>query len=34
MEKNDSFKELISRTDFEHIDDLSQLKETLEAKIN
>ena len=34
LEKENSFKELISRRDFEHIDNLSQLKETLEAKIN
>ena len=33
LEKDDSFEELISRTDFEHIDNLSELKETLEAKI-
>ena len=34
LEKDDSFEELISRTDFEYIDNLSQLKETLEDKIN
>ena len=34
LEKENSFKELISRRDFEHIDNLSQLKETLKAKIN
>ena len=30
LEKNDSFKELISRKDFEEIDNLSELKRTLE----
>ena len=30
LEKNDSFKELISRKDFEQIDNLSELKRTLE----
>ncbi len=34
LEKNDSFEVLISRNDFEQIDNLSQLKQTLEAKIN
>jgi hypothetical protein len=34
LEKNDSFEELISRQDFEQIDNLSQLKQSLEAKIN
>jgi len=34
LEKDDSFEELISRTDFEYIDNLSQLKKTLQAKIN
>ena len=34
LEKNNFFKELISRKDFEHIDNLSQLRETLQAKIN
>ncbi len=34
LEKNDSFKELISRQDFEQIDNLYQLKQSLEAKIN
>ena len=30
LEKDDSFEELISRQDFEQIDNLSQLKKTLE----
>ena len=34
LEQNDSFEELISRQDFEQIDDLSQLKQILEAKFN
>jgi hypothetical protein len=34
LEINDSFEVLISRNDFEQIDNLSQLKQTLEAKIN
>jgi hypothetical protein len=34
LEKNDSFEVLISRNDFEQIDNLSQLKQSLEAKIN
>ena len=34
LEKNKSFEELISRQDFEQIDNLSQLKQALEAKIN
>ena len=34
LEKDNLFKELISRRDFEEIDNLSQLKETLQAKIN
>ena len=34
LEKNDSFEELISSQDFEQIDNLSQLKQSLEAKIN
>ena len=34
LEKENSLKELVSRRDFEHIDNLSQLKETLQAKIN
>ena len=34
LEKNDSFEELISRKDFEDINDISQLKQSLEAKIN
>ena len=34
LEKDDSFEELISQQDFEQIDNLSQLKQSLEAKIN
>ena len=34
LEKDDSFEELVSRKDFEDIDNLSQLKQSLEAKIN
>ena len=34
LEKDDSFEELISKQDFEQIDNLSQLKQSLEAKIN
>ena len=34
LEKDNSFVELISKKDFERIDNLSQLKETLEAEIN
>ena len=34
LEKNDSFEELISRKDFEDINDLSELKQILKAKFN
>jgi len=34
LEKDDSFEELVSRKDFEDIDNLSQLKQSLETKIN
>ena len=34
LEKDDSFEELISRKDFEDINDLSELKQILKAKFN
>ena len=34
LEKDGSFEVLVSRKDFEDIDNLSQLKQSLEAKIN
>ena len=34
LEKIDSYEELISRQDFEQIDNISQLKKILEARIN
>ena len=34
LEKDNFFKELISKKDFEYIYNLSQLKKTLQAKIN
>ena len=34
LEKDGSFDAILTRKDFEYIDNLSQLKETLKAKIN